>query len=114
MNTVNNIINSQWLVVALLMVSLILAAGLPQASLPYWLLALVGGGLVYLGIWLEDMSNPFSKREMLSVLLCSIGNFLGMAAVFVGPLGCIQFAAFLAGLLGVRLACYKGLSPWIQ
>ncbi|MCK1091574.1 hypothetical protein [Serratia marcescens] len=114
MNTVNNIVNSAWLVGILLLISLILATGLPQASLWYWLLALLGGGLAYLGIWLEDKSNAFSHREMLSVLLSTLGNFLGMVAFFIAPFGGIQLLAFATGMLAVRLACYKGLLPWIQ
>lgn len=114
MNTVNNVVNSAWLVGIVLLASLTLAVGLPQASLWYWLLALLGGGLAYLGIWLEDKRNAFSHREMLSVLLSTIGNFLGMIAFFVAPYGGVQLLAFATGLLAVRLACYKGLLPWIR
>lgn len=114
MNIMKNCINSAWLVAALLLTSLLLATTVPQASVWWWLLALLGGVLVYLGIKAEDADNLFSPRELMSLLLVSVGNLFGMAAIFLGPLGGIQFLVFVAGLLAARQACYKGMLPWIQ
>ncbi|CAI0791173.1 hypothetical protein [Serratia ficaria] len=110
----NNIIDSVWLAAVLLLVSLILATTLPQASALWWLLALVAGGVTYAGNSLGETELLLTPRDLLSLAVFSIGLGMGLVAISSGPLGGIQFVTFIAGVLAVRLARYKGLLPWIQ
>jgi len=113
-NTLNNIINSVWLVAALLLASLTLATGLPQASFVAWLLAVIAGCVTYLGIRLDDTELLFTPRDLLSTFLIPVGCFVGMSMVFLAPYYGIQIMAYIAGLLAVRQASFKGMLPWIQ
>lgn len=109
-----NIIDSVWLTTALLLVSLILATTLPQAAVLWWLLALVAGGVAYAGRSLDETDLLLTPRDLLSLAVFSIGLGMGLVSMSSGPLAGIQFVAFIAGVLAVRLVRYKGLLPWIR
>lgn len=108
------IINSVWLAAVLLLVSLILATTLHQASVLWWLLAFIAGAVTYVGRCLDETEHLLTPRDLLSLAVFSIGLGLGLVSISLGPLGSIQFVAFTAGVLTVRLVRYKGLLPWIQ
>ncbi|HAT5012289.1 TPA: hypothetical protein I9774_005100 [Serratia marcescens] len=109
-----NIIDSVWLAAALLLASLILATTLPQASVLWWLLAIVAGAVTYVGNSLEDTGHLLTARDLLSLVVSSIGFGVGLVSIAIGPLGIIQLMAFVAGASVIRIIRDKGFLPWIQ